>query len=55
MALGGGFLAYNELNPGDPSSGQVAGVLLIEIGVGITVAAVMVAMFYALVRRGVRR
>lgn len=55
MALGGGFLDYNELNPGNPSSGQVTGILLIEIGVGLTVAAVMVAMFYALVRRGVRR
>jgi multicomponent Na+:H+ antiporter subunit B len=55
MALGGGFLDYNEFNPGDPSAGQVTGILLIEIGVGITVAAVMVAMFYALVRRGVRR
>jgi multicomponent Na+:H+ antiporter subunit B len=55
MALGGGFLDYNEFNPGNPSSGQITGILLIEVGVGVTVAAVMVAMFYALVRRGVRR
>ncbi len=55
MVLGGDFLDYDELNPADPSSGQVTGILLIEIGVGITVAAVMVAIFYALVRRGARR
>jgi multicomponent Na+:H+ antiporter subunit B len=55
MALGGEFLDYNEFNPGNPSGGQVAGILLIEVGVGVTVAAVMVAMFYSLIRRGVRR
>ncbi|MFW6033622.1 MAG: DUF4040 domain-containing protein [bacterium] len=55
MLLGGNFLGYDQLNPDEPSAGQQAGILIVEIGVGITVAAVMVAMFYALVRRAVRR
>lgn len=55
MLLGGGFLDYDMLNPDERSAGQQAGILIVEIGVGITVAAVMVAMFYALVRRAVHR
>lgn len=54
MALGGSFLDYSTLAPNDPAGGQHLGILLIEIGVGITVAAVVTAMFYALAGRGER-
>ena len=50
MALGGSFLDYSVLAH-DPVHGQHRGVLLIELGVGITVAAVMVAIFFLFVRR----
>jgi len=45
MLLGGNFLDYNVL-ASDPVAGQHLGILLIELGVGITVAAVMLMMFY---------
>jgi len=45
MLLGGNFLDYNVLAT-DPVAGQHLGILLIELGVGITVAAVMLMMFY---------
>lgn len=46
MLLGGNFLDYNALAH-DPLHGQHAGIALIELGVGITVAASMFAMFHA--------
>ncbi len=46
MALGGRFLDYNVLSM-DPLHGQHVGILLIELGVGVTVAAVMVSLFYS--------
>lgn len=55
MLLGGGFLDYDQLNPSDRPAGQQVGIMLIEVGVGISVAAVVVAMFYALARRGAQR
>jgi multicomponent Na+:H+ antiporter subunit B len=51
MVSGGNFLEYNVL-ASDPHHGQHYGILLVELGVGITVAAVMVAIFYAFARRG---
>jgi len=45
MVLGGAFLAYNELLPAQPAAGQVLGIVLVELGVGITVFAVMVTLF----------
>ena len=36
----------------DPLTGQHVGILLIELGVGITVAAVMVMIFYVFAGRG---
>ena len=45
MLLGGAFLDYGVLLP-DPMAGQHLGILLIEFGVGVTVAAVMVSLFY---------
>lgn len=52
MLLGGAFLDYDTLNPGHPESGQHLGILLVEVGVGITVAAVMTAVFFSFAGRG---
>jgi len=46
MLLGGNFLDYNVLAH-DPVHGQHYGILVIELGVGITVAASMISLFYA--------
>ena len=46
MLRGGGFLDYDFLSS-DPVAGQHLGILIIEFGVGMTVAAVMIAIFFA--------
>ena len=46
MYKGGHFLDYNML-AADPLAGQHYGILIIELGVGITVFAVMLSIFYA--------
>ena len=51
LALGGNYLDYNVLGP-DPVAGQHRGILWIELGVGLTVAAVMVKVFYMFAGRG---
>lgn len=51
MLLGGNFLDYNALDPHDPVHGQHLGILIIEFGVGLTVAAVMMLIFFAFVSR----
>ncbi len=51
MLLGGNFLDYNRLAQ-NPVSGQHLGILLVELGVGITVASVMVTIFYTFAARG---
>jgi multicomponent Na+:H+ antiporter subunit B len=50
MLNGGSFLGYDHL-AADPIAGQHLGVLLVEFGVGITVAAVMILIFFAFVGR----
>ena len=50
MALGGNYLNYSVLGA-DPLSGQHLGILLIELGVGITVAASMVGIFFVFAGR----
>ncbi|TDC82475.1 DUF4040 domain-containing protein [Actinomadura sp. 7K507] len=55
MALGGAFLDYDTLVPGHPEEGQHYGIVIIETGVGITVAAVLIAVFYSFAARGARR
>lgn len=45
MLLGGALLDYDTLNPGHPESGQHLGILLVEMGIGITVGTVMVSIF----------
>ena len=51
MMLGGEYLDYGALDHHDPVHGQHLGVLLVELGVGITVTFVMVAIFYAFAGR----
>lgn len=46
MYMGGHFLDYNKLAV-DPIAGQHYGIIIIELGVGITVFAVMLNIFYA--------
>lgn len=46
MFKGGQFLDYNKLAT-DPLVGQHHGIIIIELGVGITVFAVMLSIFYA--------
>ena len=45
LLRGGNFLGYNALNHHDPVHGQHLGILLVELGVGITVAAVMMTIY----------
>jgi multicomponent Na+:H+ antiporter subunit B len=51
MYLHGEFLNYAVLDAQDPVHGQHMGILLVELGVGITVANVMLAIFYAFAGR----
>lgn len=58
MLLGDNYLDYGALAE-DPVAGQHLGILLVELGVGITVASVMIIIFFsfngrALSERGVR-
>ncbi len=46
MFKGGQFLDYSKL-AADPVAGQHYGIIIIELGVGITVFAVMLSIFYA--------
>jgi multicomponent Na+:H+ antiporter subunit B len=47
MLLGYTFLDYGAFEPGHPSHGQHWGILAVELGVGVTVTGVMVAIYYA--------
>jgi multicomponent Na+:H+ antiporter subunit B len=51
ILLGGNFLDYSALAH-DPVHGQHLGILLVELGVGITVASVMVTLFFLFAGRG---
>ena len=53
LILGGNYLDY-DLLARDPVQGQHLGILLIELGVGMTVAAVMITVFFAFAGRGSR-
>jgi multicomponent Na+:H+ antiporter subunit B len=50
MLMGGNFLDYDLLAL-NPVEGQHVGIMLIELGVGITVCAIMLMIFYAFVGR----
>ena len=51
LFLGGKFLDYNVLAH-EPAHGQHLGILLVELGVGITVAATMITVFFTFAGRG---
>lgn len=51
----GAFLDYNVLDHHSSVHGQHRGIFWVELGVGITVASVMVGLFYAFAGRGKRR
>jgi multicomponent Na+:H+ antiporter subunit B len=55
MLGGGNFLDYNALDHHNPVHGQHLGILLVELGVGITVAATMIAIFFSFAGRRVQR
>jgi multicomponent Na+:H+ antiporter subunit B len=44
---GGNYLDYYFINLYDPVHGQHLGILLVELGVGVTVTSVMLRLFYA--------
>lgn len=52
LLAGGGFLDYNQLDPANPVHGQHLGILIVEFGVGLTVASTMVSLFYSFAGRG---
>lgn len=51
LMLGYHYLDYDAFSPHHPSHGQHWGILAVELGVGITVTGVMVAVFYAFAGR----
>jgi len=51
LIAGGTFLDYSAFDPGHPQHGQHLGIMLIELGVGITVAAVMISIFVTFAER----
>lgn len=51
LVLDGNFLDYNAL-AADPLSGQHLGILIVELGVGTTVFAVMLTIFVTFTGRG---
>ena len=50
LALGGNYLDYSVLSE-DPVAGQHLGIFLVELGVGVTVASVMIAVFFGFAGR----
>lgn len=55
MLLGGAFLDYDTLNPAHPEQGQHLGILLVELGVGITVTGVLTTAFFTFADRRAAR
>ena len=52
--VGFSFLDYGALTPSHPEHGQHYGILLVELGVGITVAGVVISVYYAFASRSVK-
>ncbi len=51
VLLGGNYLDYGQLDVHEPTHGQHLGILGVELGVGITVAAVMVTIYFSFASR----
>jgi multicomponent Na+:H+ antiporter subunit B len=52
LLLGGHYLDYGALDAHNPVHGQHLGIFLVELGVGISVTAVMTSIFFAFAGRG---
>ncbi len=50
MLLGGNFLDYNVL-AADPVAGQHLGIMLVELGVGVSVTGVLLSIYHAFAKR----
>jgi len=51
LFMGGEFLNYSVLAE-SPTTGQHIGIILVELGVGMTVSAIMLLIFYTFANRG---
>lgn len=51
LFYGYGYLDYAAIEPHHPVHGQHLGILIVELGVGVTVTGVMVAVYYAFAAR----
>jgi multicomponent Na+:H+ antiporter subunit B len=51
LVSGGSFLGYNALDAHAPVHGQHLGIILVELGVGITVSGVLMAIFFTFAER----
>ena len=51
LFAGYAYLDYAAIDPNHPIHGQHLGILIVELGVGITVTGVMVAVYYAFAAR----
>jgi multicomponent Na+:H+ antiporter subunit B len=51
LMRGGNFLDYDFLDVSDPVHGQHIGILLVELGVGLTVTCVMISIYYTFAGR----
>ena len=51
LVAGGSFLGYSALDIHDPVHGQHLGIVLVELGVGITVSGVLMAIFFTFAER----
>lgn len=53
LIFGGMYLQYSVLPIGDPHYASHIGIMMIEIGVGVTVASVMVTIFFEMTVQGI--
>ena len=51
LLFGGNFLEYAVLIDGDPTTGLLVGIIVVELGVGIAVTASMIALFFTFSER----
>jgi multicomponent Na+:H+ antiporter subunit B len=51
IVFGFEFLNYHAISPEHPKHGQHYGIILVELGVGITVTFVMIAIYYSFAGR----
>ena len=51
LLIGYTFLDYSAIDPNAPVHGQHLGILIVEVGVGVTVTGVMVAIYYTFASR----